>query len=631
MRYFFQEINLNSKKDKIIEIYENIIKENKYKSKDILFLVPNSITRLSYKRKLNIPYTDKLQIVTYTSFVKSEIVKYWSIIQSDCNEINTSKISPSFISQSLSEYIIMDYLKKTREEENYFNDIVSTNKSICKSILDNFSKSCFNNLDINNIGEKIYNSKKNRDNLDRYSYTQMQEVIDFYVQSILSNGIVDDSMAVYLYNKYLLNNEIYRKRLIGDCKYIIVDSLENASASEVDLIEVLLKTTKDSYIFFDKTKDYSSFKNVDIDYTQERIIDKFFGNEEIATDKININSFTKLNININLNQGYNLYDEMIDGICEKVKILIENGKKLNDIAIISPINNSILDYKILSKLSKYNIEVKNTKIDSKIIDYPYANALVVALCIFYDLEFLIKDEEYVNFIEIIFELNKIQAIKLFNNRYEDNRYSDLINYIKDKQSQNLRTSEFLVQFYIEKMLNLKDGTKNVQYSKDIIRQADIFSEILQDLNIEQDKGKEIFIRCLKENINSYYVSYDIEQMKDEDSIILTTPYTYISANINRPIQLWLDIGSNAWCTKIEKDISNPLVLRKSFPEKEIYSDEIEDNKKVYYLYNLIYNLISQSEEVYAFKSEYSINGFVQESMLYGLLTRILGKGEMINE
>ena len=57
----------------------------------------------------------------------------------------------------------------------------------------------------------------------------------------------------------------------------------------------------------------------------------------------------------------------------------------------------------------------------------------------------------------------------------------------------------------------------------------------------------------------------------------------------------------------------------------------EDKNKKYYLYNLIYNLLQDSEEIYAFKSEYSVNGFMQESMLYGLLLKLLDKGEKTDE
>ena len=631
MKYLFQEVNLNKKKEKILNIYENIIKNNNYKSSNILFLVPNAITKLSYIREIRLPFSEQLKITTYSHFVQSEVIKYWPIIAENCQEIKKEKISPSFISQSLSEYIIKSYIKKIREEENYFQDIVATDRSICRNILDNLSKACFNDLDIKSIGEKIYDSKKNRNDLNRYSYTQMQEVIDYYLELMLNNGIIDNSIAVYLYNNYLLNNEDYKRRLKREYNYLIVDSLENASVSESNLIIELLENAKESYIFYDKSKDYSSFKNVDITYVEESIIKKFFPDKISNLNEINLKTLYEEKKKIELNENSHLYDEMIESVGDEILQLIKEGKNLSDMVIISPINNSILDYKISNKLKQNNLQVKNTKIDNKIIDHPYANALVVATCIFLELQHLIKEEEYINFIEILFEVNKIRAIKIFNTRHENEDYKNLVQFIKNKEKEELRISEFLLQFYIEKILNLKEGKKNVEFCKDIIKQSDIFSEILEDLNMNKKEKNEIFIKCLKENINEYYMSADIEDMKNSNKIIITTPYTYINANINRKIQIWLDVGSNVWNMKIEKDISNPLVLRKSFKEKEIYSDEMEDKNKKYYLYNLIYNLLHDSEEIYAFKSEYSVNGFMQESMLYGLLLKLLDKGEKTDE
>ena len=631
MKYLFQEVDLNKKKEKIINIYKNIIIKNNYKSKDILFLVPNAITKLSYMREINLPLSEELKVTTYSNFVRSELIKYWPIIENNCEKIKVSQISPHFISQSLSEYIIIDYINKTREEENYFNDIVGTNKNICKNILDNLTKSCFNDIDINNIGEKIYNSKKNRNDLNRYSYTQMEEVIDYYMNTLLSKGIIDNSIAAYLYNNFLLNNEEYKRRLAKEYKYLIVDSLESASVSECNLISEFLNISEDVYVFYDRSKDYSSFKNVDINYIEENIINKFFKEYKHDLSIITIKSLYKEKKYIELKDDYNLYDEMIDGVVQKILQLIKQEKNLNDIAIISPINNSILDYKICNKLKSYKIEVTNTKLDNKIIDHPYANALFVAICIFCNLQHLIKEEEHINFIEILLRVNRIRAIKIFNQRHENEEYENLIEFIKGKEKYNLRISEFLLQFYLEKMIHLKYGKKNVRLCKDIINQSDIFMEILEELHMDEKEKYEVFIKCLKDNINDYYMSADIEDMKNSDKLIITTPYTYISSNINRKIQLWLDVGNNIWNMKIDKDISNPLVLRKSFDENLIYSDEMEDKNKIYYLYNMIYNLLLNSQEVYAFKSQYSVNGFMQESILYGLLLKLLDKGEIANE
>ena len=633
MKYLFKEVNLNKKKEKIINIYENIIKKNNYRSKNILFLVPNSITKLNYMRDINLPFSEELKITTYSHFVQSELIKYWPIVVKNCNQIKKDQISPSFISPSLSEYIIKSYVKKMREEENYFEDIVGTDKSICRNIIDNLSKACFNNFDINSIGEKIYDTKKNRNDLNRYSYSQMQEIIDYYVETLFLEGIIDNSLSIYLYNNFLLNNKDYKEKLKKEYKYLIVDSLENSSVSEGNLIDELMQSVEDAYIFYDKSKDYSSFKNVDIKYIEENILKRHFSEhseDKFIFDEINIQTLYKEKNKINIDENSHLYDEMIEAVGNKIEELIRSGKNLKDIVIISPINNSILDYKICNKLKEQNIEIQNTKMDSKIIDHPYANALVVATCIFLNLQHFIKEEEYINFIEVLFEVNKIRAIKIYNTRHENEEYKNLIEFIRNKEKESLRISEFLLQFYIEKMLNLKNGKENVQFCKEIIKQGDIFSEILEDLNINKKEKHEIFIKCLKENINDYYMSSDMEDMKKSNKIIIATPYTYINANINRKIQLWLDIGSNVWNMKIEKDISNPLVLRKSFKEK-IYSDEMEENYKKYYLYNLIYNLLINSEEVYAFKSDYSVNGFMQESMMYGLLLRLLDKGEKVDE
>ena len=633
MKYLFKEVNLNKKKEKIINIYENIIKKNNYRSKNILFLVPNSITKLNYMRDINLPFSEELKITTYSHFVQSELIKYWPIVVKNCNQIKKDKISPSFISPSLSEYIIKSYIKKMREEENYFEDIVGTDKSICRNIMDNLSKACFNNFDINSIGEKIYDTKKNRNDLNRYSYSQMQEIIDYYVETLFLEGIIDNSLSIYLYNNFLLNNKDYKEKLKKEYKYLIVDSLENSSVSEGNLIDELMQSVEDAYIFYDKSKDYSSFKNVDIKYIEENILKRHFSEhseDKFIFDEINIQTLYKEKNKINIDENSHLYDEMIEAVGNKIEELIRSGKNLKDIVIISPINNSILDYKICNKLKEKNIEIQNTKMDSKIIDHPYANALVVATCIFLNLQHFIKEEEYINFIEVLFEVNKIRAIKIYNTRHENEEYKNLIEFTRNKEKESLRISEFLLQFYIEKMLNLKNGKENVQFCKEIIKQGDIFSEILEDLNINKKEKHEIFIKCLKENINDYYMSSDMEDMKKSNKIIIATPYTYINANINRKIQLWLDIGSNVWNMKIEKDISNPLVLRKSFKEK-IYSDEMEENYKKYYLYNLIYNLLINSEEVYAFKSDYSVNGFMQESMMYGLLLRLLDKGEKVDE
>ena len=176
------------------------------------------------------------------------------------------------------------------------------------------------------------------------------------------------------------------------------------------------------------------------------------------------------------------------------------------------------------------------------------------------------------------------------------------------------------------MLNLKYGKENINICKSIIQESDTFTENVSLLNLDKNKSKEkIFIEALKSNISDYYSNLELEELYDLDKVVITTPYSYISSNINRPIQIWVDIGSNLWNMKIEKDISNLVVLRQSFKEGTIFTDDMEEKYKKYYLYNMIYNLLSNTKEVYAFKSEYSVNGYIQESILYSIILKILDR------
>ena len=366
-----------------------------------------------------------------------------------------------------------------------------------------------------------------------------------------------------------------------------------------------------------------------MDYIYKNIIDKIKDeNNNTTKNNIELSDIYLLPTKVILNEASQLYSEMIEEVANKVIELINSGTKLRDIAIISPINNTILDYQIKNILNSNNINVFNTKKHNKIVDYPYANALVVATCIFYGCEEYIKEDEYISFIEILLNVNRIKAYKIYRNKEEDTDYKALEEYILSKRSENLKTSEFLIKFYIDKMLNLKDGIANVDTCKSIIYESEAFIENIKSLNLNKnnDEGK-IFIEVLKSTINDYYKVSDIMQLKDSDNIILTTPYSYISYSIDRPIQIWVDIGSNAWNMKIEKDISNLIVLRKSFKENQIYTNEMEEYYKKYYLYNMIYNLLLESKEVYAYKSEYSVNGYIQESILYSILLKLVSKGE----
>ena len=609
-------------KNEILQNYIQIIKDNNFKSNDILIFTDNSVASLNYIRQIDINISEELKIRTYSQFVREEVTTYWPIILSSCKNIIKKDLVPTFISTNLKTYIFEKKIEEMRNKNNYFEDITGTNRAIASNIMNNLDHAIYNEIDYKNIGEKVYNSKANKDNINNKSYIQMNEIIEEYMDEMISNSIIDNTISIYLYNNYLLKDKIYKDQLAKRYNYLFADDLQNISASQVSLIEFFEEKEKQIYLYLDNSKYFSSFIKNDLKYIHNKLLI-----QEENYSNIGIFDLINMPAKIELDQSNQLYGEMIDNIALKIEKLVEQGVSKKDIVIINPINTPVLDYEISNKLSSKNIDILTIKNNSKLIDYQYGNVLYVAVTIYCKKQKYIKEEEYINFIQILFDLNRLEAYRVYKNRDNDENYKSVIKYIDTKRDEKLDIGEFLTKFYIDKVLNLKEGLNNVFICKNIISESESFVDVLEKLNLKDNKeADEIFIISLKKFIKDYFIARDIEDIKNKDAVLITTSYSYIANNIDRKIQIWVDIGSNTWNMKIEKDLANPLVLKKSFKDGEIYTSEIEENYKKYYMYNTVYNLLKNAENIYAYKSEYSINGYIQEGGLYSTILRLIDRG-----
>ena len=609
-------------KNEILQNYIQIIKDNNFKSSDILIFTDNSVASLNYIRQIDINISEELKIRTYSQFVREEVTTYWPIILSSCKNIIKKDLVPTFISTNLKTYIFEKKIEEMRNKNSYFEDVTGTNRAIASNIMNNLDHAIYNEIDYKNIGEKVYNSKANKDNINNKSYIQMNEIIEEYMDEMISNSIIDNTISVYLYNNYLLKDKIYKDQLAKRYNYLFVDDLQNISASQVSLIEFFEEKEKQIYLYLDNSKYFSSFIKNDLKYIHNKLLI-----QEENYSNIGIFDLINMPAKIELDQSSQLYGEMIDNIALKIEKLVEQGVSKKDIVIINPINTPVLDYEISNKLSSKNIDILTIKNNSKLIDYQYGNVLYVAVTIYCKKQQYIKEEEYINFIQILFDLNRLEAYRVYKNRDNDENYKSVIKYIDTKRDEKLNIGEFLTKFYIDKVLNLKEGLNNVFICKNIISESESFVDVLEKLNLKDNKdADEIFIISLKKFIKDYFIARDIEDIKNKDAVLITTPYSYIANNIDRKIQIWVDIGSNTWNMKIEKDLANPLVLKKSFKDGEIYTSEIEETYKKYYMNNTVYNLLKNAENIYAYKSEYSINGYIQEGGLYSTILRLIDRG-----
>ncbi len=295
---------------KVSEKYNELIKQKSGKCSKILFLVSDGKLIEKIKKSINInTYIEEPQILTYISFIMKELEKYWTLIS---KELKSAKGIPNNIPYSLPEYIITEMVENFRYKYGYFEDITGTSENISKSIYSNLKSAAYMNTDIYSTGEKIYYTKKNKENLERFSYTQNDEIIKEsiysnlksaaymntdiystgekiyytkknkenlerfsytqndeiikeYTDKLIEKSAIDLPMAIYLYTEKLLKNEEYKKNLAKRYDYLIIDSIEKTSNAELELVKVFEYIGKEAFIYGDISADFSAIYNFDLD------------------------------------------------------------------------------------------------------------------------------------------------------------------------------------------------------------------------------------------------------------------------------------------------------------------------------------------------------------------------------
>lgn len=230
-----------------------------------------------------------------------------------------------------------------------------------------------------------------------------------------------------------------------------------------------------------------------------------------------------------------------------------------------------------------------------------------------------------NFLGNIENENSEIDIKDINNSVENVHNLDrIIEKIYIGRKKNLKRSEFMRRFYTEVLIALEDGIENIDICKKVISECEKLEEaaecgVIKDFEID---------KILKTYSKDYIGFRELKNSEGENKIMITTPFYYINSLSERGIQLWADCGNNMWNPKISKEINNSIVLRKSYEEKQIFTDLDEEKLKKYYMNNLLYSLLDSAEEVYAFKSDYSLNGYLSESMMYTSIINLMDREEI---
>ncbi|PAB58720.1 UvrD-helicase domain-containing protein [Anaeromicrobium sediminis] len=624
-----------------IKLYKKLI-ENNISSEKILVLYSGSMAGLNWRENLVFPSVNKINGQTYYSFIKSELNIYWPIVLENCHRINKKLIKPKFMSYDLSYYMMKLLVNHYRNKKNILLDITSSSERVARMLISNINVCAENLVDFEKIGEKLFYSLDLATTLEQNTYDEINTVINQYISSLIEKGTIDYALSVYLYNEFLIKDETYLKKLRNRFEYVMVDDFEKSNKAILNLINKL--EPEGLYLFgnmkFNKryTKhllDYIQipFETIDLLYKRgENLVGDF--TQDFVNYHMEGQSHRESHIPVKVENNHILRGQMIEGICEKIERLFKQGYNANDMVIITPIKDEILEYSIREKFENNNImSFINTEKISK-DEHMHSFVFLCALCKdFKKVNF--NRDDYKKFFINFFHLDMIDASKLgdeahekglFNVDFQRDEYNKLKEYIEDRIKENYRIDKLMEKVYIDKILKMNDGEKKAGIVKNIIETSSNFMDIMEDFNKIKNPEEELLNLLLDEKIKSNKTNEFREFKDNENTLFIMTPDSYVNSNLNKKIQIWIDISSTTWNMRTKKELSNPYVFKVNKDKYNTYTEELEGMlEKEIILYNVSTLLRACTDEVYFFSSEYSKRGYEQNNTMYDMLLDALEK------
>jgi hypothetical protein len=360
-------------------------------------------------------------------------------------------------------------------------------------------------------------------------------------------------------------------------------------------------------------------------------------------------------------QVHRFHPQMLDWVAKKVsQLVMEEGTPPGEIAILAPFLSDALRFSLGERLGQYGISVRTHRPSRELSEEPAARCLLtlaklahptwqrppppadvaqalmlsiaeldpVRARLLTDIVYRVKDHypALLPFHQIIPETQE-RISYLLGGRY-DELWQWMQAYLNESNDAE-RLDHFLSHLFGGVLSQAgfgfhRDLDAGV-VAANLIESLQKFRKSLSPLPTDEanlDLGLEYVDMVEQGVVAAQYISS--WQTRPQDALLLVPAYTFLMMNQAVTIQFWLDAGSRAWFERIFQPLTHPYVLRRDWPEGEIWTDEDEVKARNETLSRLILGLSRRCRKrIYLAFADLNERGYEQQGPLLQAVQRLL--------
>ncbi len=524
--------------------------------------IEKNILKLTKKNILS-----EFKIHTFNGLIYNTILDNWSKLE-DLLDKDNCIISPNLVGLEVSQLLLKQIIQE-QIVKGY-----NSKKSLLQQIFRRYSLIVNNHLSQTEIKHKS-------EILHEAFGEDANNIINLYKSKTIDLRSFDYIRQAQIFS-YIYKNTEYFKNI----KYLILEDGDEVTPLLIDFIKLISKQLKDSLILLDKKGgSRCGYLCADLDAPQkfEKIFKEKIQNydDEILDNTIweNVFSETKKPIKNIKNFSESKRLDMIDAVIQKIIKLLNKNIKPSDIAVITPIQDSMLKCLFQEGLNNYDIRFLSG--NEKLVQNPLVKSILVMLKLIqrkpvdeYELRLVLSNSlkipiRYCQNILKTFE--KTGELKEYEIGSYTEKYNQLCKVIEFLRGSDYKLSKKSLYIY-------ENLIKSVTEQE--LKKFSFFIKELQDFektfvnNYDEKIEDEIIVQL--ENTVIAENPYSVLEIK-ENEIIVSTPQKIIDNKISTKYQFWLDISSSEWQKTDIGPLYNSWVFQKNWTKDEY---TVEDNIKL---------------------------------------------------
>jgi len=640
----------------------------------ILVLTPQRLTGRPYREAArSAGASGAVGVLTFAALASADLITYWPLVAASAGFANPDS-EPTLLTIETAQYH-MAALARVAIARGDFASVSIADGRVISQTFDNLNRAAILSVSVDEVAARLVRAWGESPTGRPPAYHASRDLALRFRQHCLDNNLVDYSLLLDTWLRYLLPNAAYFERLTERFRYLIADNVEEMNAGVHRFLAALLPRMEDALILYDDAGGYRYFLGAEPEsayrlrtlcsttrtFTEskamspalaalagdlERRLSGDFASAPEAPDMEIVRGAFSYAI-----RGY--YPEMLEWATEQVITLVrEQGAKPGEIAIVAPYLNDSLRFALTYRLDAAGVRTFSYRPSRPLRTEPAARALLTFARL--AIGDLVQPHDLADALYVaLAEMDPLRArllavagmdrearrLRSFDDMREEERgrisyrfrepYNRLQSWLEQHADPAQPLDHFLQELFGDVLSAAGFGFYQAldagRVAAQIIDSARAFRLALY----ADASGADAMLQARRDYFalteQGLLATVYTPPWQDEeaDAVFIAPAFTFLMRNRFVKYQIWLDIGSAAWYERIEQPLTHPYVLRAENANLT-WTDTLETEEAERRLYSIISGLVRRCREhIYLGIADLNEEGFLQNGPMLSVFQNIL--------